>query len=406
MNSHIKGKKIRLGQLDKACWLDTLSSLLQEIFTSMGVQQATLNVTLNATIVAPPFYEGDVLLKDATQFNHFIEQFSYQVGCLGYRFNEVAFLSARQFCELYIKDSYPEPPTSALSRECYSFRGKGGLGRGGLVEQDFAIGFVLGCPRSGTTLFRTMLNTHELLWAPGELSLAHFSTMSERASKVLPLLRFSIIPELASRLNQSITRFSKTFIQWEQEGLAVSELYQQLHQADPSRLIIDKSPAYSMQLANLEGIGKQFKNARFIHIIRNPHDVIRSFVELQMYKNIRGLFKPGLSPYQMGEIFWTVHNNNIIEFLGTVPNERKCVIRYEDLVIDPEPPLRQVSTLLNIPFDQTMVNPYKSRTGNVAEGASDVHINDFDRVEQQQAQGPFYPTGEECQKLAREYGYS
>lgn len=394
----------KMGDLDKNQRMVLTFEVIKDTLSEMGIR----NVTLDAMIVAPPFYDGATLIKDKSSFITFIEQFSLRVGCLGYAFNDVVFLTVKQFCELYIGDSYPEIPTTPLSVDQYYFRGKGGLGSSsGKEAQEFPICFVLGCPRSGTTLFRTMLNVHDRVWAPGELTLAHFENMAERAIKVLPLLRYSIIPEIASRLENSITSFSTTFRQWENEGLSIAEVYKKLYRAAPDTLIVDKSPAYSIRYQNLEAIGRQFTNAKFIHLIRNPHDVIRSFVQLQMHKNVARFFEPGLNPYQMGEIFWYVHNANIIRFLDHIPAERKCILRYEDLVSSPKHSLTSACTLLNLSLDHNMADPYLNNTkGKVALGASDVHINYYQKVESRTPGKAFYALGSECQNLAKEYGYS
>jgi hypothetical protein len=43
-----------------------------------------------------------------------------------------------------------------------------------------------------------MLNVHPRLWSPGELHLANFGTMADRAEEINPLLRFMPIPEAAA----------------------------------------------------------------------------------------------------------------------------------------------------------------------------------------------------------------
>ena len=44
--------------------------------------------------------------------------------------------------------------------------------------------FVLGAPRSGTTLLRVMLAGHPALFSPPEMVLAPFATMAERRKKL------------------------------------------------------------------------------------------------------------------------------------------------------------------------------------------------------------------------------
>ncbi len=387
--------------LDQSQRLDSILAAVQDILTGMGIA----DVTPDSVVAAPRFYDGRVLIKDTDRFNRFIFQFALKARFIGYPFNDVAFLTVRQLCELYLRDSYPETPSVPLSDDQYELNGNRESKRASVAEKSFPICFVLGCPRSGTTLFRTMLNVHEKLWAPGELHLANFESMAERAINVLPLLRYMLVPEAASRLGESIASFSKVFRNWELEGISVSEVYENFYEADPSTLIVDKTPSYSVSLQDLERIGQQFPNASFIYLVRNPHDVIRSFVRMQLYKGVLGSFEPGFNPYQVGEVIWFVHNSNIEKFLSGIPNERKCTVHYEELVSDAEKPLMRVCDLLDLSYAADMVDPYRKSHGKVALGAGDMSMNFLKGVENRTPSKAFYPIGTRCQSLADRYGY-
>lgn len=374
---------------------------VQSILNKLGVDE----VLLDSVIVAPHDHAGEALISDRGDFDRFSYQFALKTGCVGYAFDDVALLTVRQFCQRYVDDSYPETPSAALSDEQYVL-GDESDHRGGIeTSHEFPICFVLGCPRSGTTLFRTMLNMHQEIWAPGELHLANFDNLADRARKLVPYIRQSILPEAASRFRESTSRFSERFKDWEDQNLESSEVYRRLHEADPSRLVVDKTPSYSSRMRTLERIGRQFRNAKFIFLVRNPHDVIRSYVKVQLHKGDQRFFPPGLNPHQMAEIIWVVHNANIAEFLREIPDERKCMVRYEDLVSDPGRSLMNVCSVLNLPYDSEMADPYKNRNGNVALGAGDPRVNLFDRVENRRPTDAFYPVGSRCRNLARDYGY-
>ena len=387
--------------LDHSQRVDSILAMVQDILTEMGI----VDVTPDSVIAAPPFYDGRVLIQDTDRVNRFIFQFALKVRFIGYSVNDVAFLTVRQLCELYLRDSYPETPSVPLTDDQYELGRNRERKRAGVVKKDFPICFVLGCGRSGTTLLRTMLNVHEELWAPGELHLAHFESMADRARNIVPLLRYMLVPEVAARFGESIASFSKVLKKWELESLSVSEVYENLYEADPSTLIVDKTPTYSARLEDLKRIGQQFPNARFVYLVRSPHDVIRSLVRMQLYKGVLGLVEPGLNPYQVGEVIWSSHNSNIQTFLGDVPNERKCTVRYEELVSDAETPLRRVCDLLDLSYDADMVDPYRKSPGKVALGAGDMYMNFLRRVENRTPSEAFYPIGMRCQNLADRYGY-
>jgi len=250
-----------------------------------------------------------------------------------------------------------------------------------------------------------MLNVHAELWAPGELHLASYEDMVDRAANIPPVLRDMPIPETAARMAEAIASFSNTFRGWELEDLPIAEVYQHLHDADPDTLIVDKTPSYSGSLRDLEWIGRMFPNARFVHLVRSPHDVIRSLVRMQLYEGVQESCEPSLDPYQIAEAIWTRNVSNIDRFLSGVPDERKCTVRYEELVSNPEPPLTRICELLDRSYDAAMANPYGRGACRVARGAGDPHINFLTSVEKRTTGEEFYPIGARCRAPADRYGY-
>ncbi len=386
---------------DRSKRLEATIATVCRVLEGMGIT----DVSPESVVAAPPFYDGRVLLKDSDSFGRFIGQIAVKLRFIGYPFQDVAFLTVRELCEMYLRDSYPPTPAVPLSDDQYGLNT--GAPRMSLAggQKDFPICFVLGSPRSGTTLFRAMLNLHPKLWAPGELHLANFETMADRADNIMPLLRYMPIPEAASRRRESTASFSRTFRAWEQQSTPVTEVYEALYEADPDALIVDKSPPYCGQLRILERIGEQFPNAKFIHLVRSPHDVIRSYVRLQLHRGDRKRFESGRNPYQIGEAIWFSCNSNTEEFLRGIPADRKCAVRYEDLVSDTAESLGTVCDLLGRTFDPRMVDPYATTSGAIALGAGDLHINLLKTVENRRPIGAFYPLGRRSQSLAERYGY-
>lgn len=349
--------------------------------------------------------DGAALSDDPHRLTQLSIQCALRLRFIGYPFEEVASLSARQYCERFVGDSYPELPNTSLASGQYALRHGPPLPVVSSAPSNFPIGFVLGCGRSGTTLFRAMLDVHDELWAPGELHLAQYQDMAERAEQIPPVLRYMPVRELASRFGESVDTLSETFRGWETARLPVSDVYERFHAAAPSRLIVDKTPNYSERPEFLERLGRQFPDGRFIFLIRNPHDVIRSIVRMQLYKGVEAFLEPGLNPYQVAEAIWYAHNANIERFFESVPEERRCTVRYEDLVAHPESSLRKVCRLLDRSYDPDMADPYRKRSGRVALGAGDMKVNFLDRVENRPPSAAFYPVGETCRSLAARHGY-
>jgi hypothetical protein len=386
---------------DRLVALESSIATVLRVLGEMGIS----DVSEDAVIAAPPFYDDRVLLEGSGSFSHFTGQMAVNLRFVGYSFQDVAFLTVRQFCEMYVEDSFPPIPSVPLMHDQYELSsGRSSRGLTGGSAKDFPICFVLGAPRSGTTLLRAMLNAHTSLWAPGELHLANFSTMADRASHVGPILRYMPIPEAAARCGESVAAFSRVFRRWERSATPVADVFQSLHDADPGAMIVDKSPPYCARLDTLERIGQMFPNARFVHLVRSPHDVIRSYVRMQLHRGDRRLFESGRNPYQAGEAVWWACNANTEAFLSAIPAERKGVIRYEDLTSRPAESLQRVCDLLEREFEPQMADPYAA-PGPTAQGAGDLLIHLLDRVEQRRSIPAFYELGGRCQELVNRYGY-
>lgn len=389
-----------LSSLDGSSSLERVLEAVLQTLDEMGIPEASED----SVLAAPSFYDGPVLLPHPKAVSEFSGRIVVKLKFVGYAFEEIALLTVRQFCEMFVADSFPGVPVAPLSNGQYDItpgRLNAGLSGG---RGDFPLCFVLGAPRSGTTLLRAMLNVHSRLWAPGELHLASYANMATRAADVGPILRYMPIPELAARCGTSVEAAASTFRGWERKATPVADVYQHLHSAAPDVMIVDKTPGYSVQLAVLNQINEHFPNAKFVHLVRSPHDMIRSYVRLQLHRGSQAQFKTGLNPYQMAEAVWFACNANSQEFLNGIPRQRQRTIRYEDLTAAPGEALATICDLLEREFEPEMADPY-SAPGAVAQGAGDLHIHLKKTVEHRAPIEPFYDLGERCQELVEHYGY-
>ena len=345
------------------------------------------------------------MLGEPNAFWPFIARFAVEGRFSGYRREDLAGLTLQQVCEKYVDESYPEPPTLPLEEDAYAIGVQSASQPSVAEAHEFPIAFVLGSGRSGTTLFRVMLDAHPTLWAPGELHLAQYADMAQRAREIVPVLRRMIVPDVAERLGETEEEFGERLGEWERDELPIADVFGALHRADPEVLIVDKTPPYSESLDTLERIGEQFPNARYVHLVRNPHDVIRSLVTMQLYKLHRDAFPTGFNPYQIAEVLWVRNNRNIELFLQGIPSERKCTVHYEALVADPEASLARVCSVLGRTYDPRMADPYRDRPATFVRGAGDMTVSGRGRVEPREAGSAFYPLGERCRALAAQYGY-
>ncbi|MBD2257782.1 type I polyketide synthase [Pseudanabaena sp. FACHB-2040] len=234
--------------------------------------------------------------------------------------------------------------------------------------------FLLSSPRSGSTLLRVMLAGHPQLFCPPELHLLPFDTLGDRHAA----LGGSYLEEGLQRALMELMQLDADATQslvseWMEHNAPVQAIYDKLQQLAGDRLLVDKSPTYSLSLATLQRSELLFENARFIHLVRHPYAVIDSFVKNRMHKIFN--LEPE-NPYQLAEQVWDVSNRNIQTFLQQVDPQRQQVLRYEDLVTDPETAMRQLCAFLELPFDPAVLTPYEGQRMTDGVRANSMAVDD------------------------------
>lgn len=196
--------------------------------------------------------------------------------------------------------------------------------------------FIGGAPRSGTTLLRTMLDTHSQIASGPELHLAAALARPHRAGRW-----------------QQLEKELRGYPWWTSIALpkpprnlaSRRRLAEQLMAAYLARTgkprWADKSPS---NVFHVELLRELFPEARFILCVRDGRDAVCSLLATQWYR-------PRLVPRHLAAMLqWVVAaraTRRGAERLGS-----QCLdVRYEDLVRDPERTLRRVLEFLGEPWE-------------------------------------------------------
>ncbi len=230
--------------------------------------------------------------------------------------------------------------------------------------------FILAPPRSGTTLLRVMLAGHPGLFACNELQLLHFETLEERAEAYQG--KFALWSEGLVRavmeLNHCEADEAKLLLQnFAKHGMTAFEMFEQLQEWVGDRLIVDKSPSYVLDPAALEKAIADFPNARFIHLVRHPYSMVKSFEKYHM-DQVLYLQSHDFSARQLGELVWLESQRNAVDFLEKLPQNQQFRMVYEDLVQNPEAVMRAMCMALEIPFHEGLLNPYQDLDKKMTDG--------------------------------------
>ena len=243
--------------------------------------------------------------------------------------------------------------------------------------------FIVGVPRSGTTMLRLMLDAHPDMAIPPE---TYFVTNLIEAGDG------GAGPEQLANVLVGHRR-------WDDLGIDEGELRRRLEAAgkptggDAVRIAFglyaegrgkprwgDKTPAY---LTNIAEIAAALPEARFVHLIRDGRDVALSILAMPEVD------RPMRRPDTVGEIAqrWRRRIERARRQGEDLPHYLE--VRYEDLVLDPEPVLRQVCELIELPFTEAMLEFHASAGERLEEMSRDLDARD--ELPAQSAEGRIAP---------------
>ena len=197
--------------------------------------------------------------------------------------------------------------------------------------------FVLSPPRSGSTLLRVMLAGHPRLFAPPELELLGFESMGERARALCGRYAFQregAVRALMEAKGLGVDAAKAEIAGYETEDLPTSAFYARLQAALGARTLVDKTPAYALELAALERAEAWFDAPLYLHLVRHPCAMVRSFEEARL-EEVFFRHPHGLRPRALADAVFVLSHENILRFLAGVPAARQRVVRFEFLVADP-----------------------------------------------------------------------
>ncbi len=227
--------------------------------------------------------------------------------------------------------------------------------------------FVLSPPRSGSTLLRVMLGGHPELFAPPELELLGFETLAERRAAFAgardAFWLEGAVRAVMAALGCGPEEARAAIEGAESEGLSTLDFYGRLQGWLGGRTLVDKTPSYALSRQVLERAEAGFEAPFYIHLLRHPLAMVRSFEEAKLDQIFfRQAADPahGFSRRQLAELIWVVSEQNVRELLAGIPAERQHQVRFEELVRDPEGVLRGLCAALGLAYEPAMARPYEA----------------------------------------------
>jgi len=224
--------------------------------------------------------------------------------------------------------------------------------------------FVLAAPRSGSTLFRSMLDCHPDVVCGAELYLLPFETMATREQTLdrlgYPWMRLGLASTIASLAGLPTPDAWARVQQLIGDDAPIPDVYRMLQGLADDRLLVDKTPYYPAHPAWMARAEALFEEPRYLLLTRHPYGVIESFVRMrfdELFGNHSGV--GDANPWLHAEKLWAAMYHNAITFLADIAPERQLRVRYEDLVREPQQSMQRVCAFLSMPYDPAVVHPYE-----------------------------------------------
>ncbi|MFQ5458316.1 MAG: sulfotransferase [Myxococcota bacterium] len=198
--------------------------------------------------------------------------------------------------------------------------------------------FLIGAPRSGTTLLARMLSTHSAIHGRAEphllVPLAHLGYYN-RVDKA-PYDPF-IVQQAAEEYVRDLPRGEADYL--DALRAYTNTMYERMLAPTGKRFFLDKTPANALALPFLT---KLYPKARYVVITRHPVAVFASYAEsffdddydvAQQHNPILGRYVPAISKFLRDRPVSLVH------------------VQYEQLVADPEARMNRIFEFLDLSFE-------------------------------------------------------
>ena len=198
-----------------------------------------------------------------------------------------------------------------------------------------------GCGRSGTTLLRVILDSHPNLCCGPESNL-FLVDKTHRLS----------LERIAFKFDLSVARV----VEMEQASTSLAEFIDRFFAAYAAARgkprWAEKTPK---NVTALDFIIAHYPSAQFLHVIRDGRDVACSLRTHPRHKVVNDQLVPlnTRNPWQPGVLRWV---EDVRAGLAYRSDPRYREIRYEDLVIKPEPTLRALFEFIGEPWHGSVLN--------------------------------------------------
>lgn len=243
--------------------------------------------------------------------------------------------------------------------------------------------FILALPRSFSSIVCAVMGQHPQMYGFPELHLFTAETVSEWLKLVSRnsfsmehgLLR-SVAQLYAGEQSPRAIRQATAWIM-RRKSLTTGMLFKMLADQIEPRIAVEKGPTLVLKTDYMRRAYRQFPNARFLHLVRDPRTYGASVLRLVHEEAVNGdiprwmlefLHYPrldfGPADYHQADALspqqgWYELNRNVVDFLKQVPAAQQQFVRGEDLLAEPDRVLADLATWLGIDSSASAIEEMK-----------------------------------------------
>jgi hypothetical protein len=246
---------------------------------------------------------------------------------------------------------------------------------------------VLAAPRSFSSVVSSMIGQHPQMYGLPELELFSANTIAEwwRLCSVATFPRAHGTLRAISQLyfgeqTEATVRRARGWLT-RRSHCTTGFLIEMFARKVSPRILVEKSTTTVYQIETMHQAYRMFPEARFLHLVRHPRaqgeSVLRFLEQREKEGAVSGKHwmrrlasKPVLdSEFAHGmrrppvpvdpQRAWFTLNNNVSEFLKSVPEERKLLVRGEDLLANPNRGLAEIANWMGLRTDSEAIDAMK-----------------------------------------------
>jgi hypothetical protein len=222
--------------------------------------------------------------------------------------------------------------------------------------------FILASPRSFTSLVCAMIGQHEGAYGLPEVNLMAADTVEEllttsagpRQFVVHGLIR-AVAQLYAGEQTIQSAAMGRRWLQ-KRRAMSTGTVYRELCRKVAPLRLVDKSPSYSRRADSMQRIEREFPEARYLHLTRNPRDqgasmmrAVEGVAELLVARSLDYSTRP---PSIDPQYEWHRTQGRILTFLKAIPEQRQFHLRGEDLLLEPRGQLEKICAWLGLEWSE------------------------------------------------------